>query len=785
MRLLTAAALVTWALLPARLHGQAIVNPPYSFLDLSAGNHRAGSNNNIWDVTGGDAAGTAVSVDAGHYNNGALYYLGYIVDKSNTYDVTTGSWIAATGSAGHGYLSYDPDVAQVYVTFPQAMKIGMMRFYPAGWYGFGSSSAFVTDYAVSYQDQGVWQPLIARQTVTGSQIPAGVTDSRTLFRDHTFPTVTAQSWRITLTNGEGGFTQNATFGEIQFFRALDPGNRWAPGEGGGGSGAWSSSAASWSVSAGQRGNRLQAGSGTLLFGDNPGTVTLGSAVSAAAGLTFSVDGYVVTGSHTLTLGGASPAVNAITTDAGVSTSIDAIVAGTAGLSKAGPGTLILGGTNTYTGGTVVSAGRLVGNSASLRGAITNDAALTFDQAANGTFASVIGGSGSLRKAGAGTLTLTATNVYAGGTEVVAGTLRGNVLSIQGDVVNQATLTFDQLDAGTYGGIISGGGTLTKTGVATLTMTAAQTFTGPLVIDAGALRIDGTGMLGSGNYAGSIAVAAGARLVMAGSVDQVLAGGISGSGALVKSGAGRLTLSASSTYGGATTIGAGTLALGAAGALPNTPTITVGDAASSGAVLDLTAKSGSYAFGSGQTLTGGGTVRLAPGGILAVNGTFAPGNSPGLFTYDGGVTLLAGTTTMEIHGVSRATLPSHGGDPFHDAVNVVNGGTLDFSGGVLQLAFSGLFPNHTTFALFTPQGTAQLVGNFSGVSVLGTQYAGLGWSAVGGVWRSSFTANGQSLAFDSSTGELLVTPEPHAQWLAAVAAAAGTWALQRRRKVRAG
>jgi len=286
--------------------------------------------------------------------------------------------------------------------------------------------------------------------------------------------------------------------------------------------------------------------------------------------------------------------------------------------------------------------------------------------------------------------------------------------------------------------------------------------------------------GSGDYSGSIAVAAGARLVMATAADQVLAGGLTGGGSLVKSGGARLTLSANTTHGGGTTISGGTLALVADGALSTTTPITVGDASSSGAVLDLTGKSGPYSFAVGQTLTGGGTIRLASSGVLGVTGTFAPGNSPGLFTYDGGTTLLSGTTAMEISGVSRATLPSHGGGAFHDAVDVINGGTLDFSGGLLQLTFSGPMADLTTLGLFTAHDTAQLVGNFAGVSAAGSPYGGLGWNVAGSVWTSSFTASGQSLKFDSATGELRVMPEPHVWWLGAAAAATAARSICRRR-----
>ena len=252
-------------------------------------------------------------------------------------------------------------------------------------------------------------------------------------------------------------------------------------------------------------------------------------------------------------------------------------------------------------------------------------------------------------------------------------------------------------------------------------------------------------------------------------------------ALVKQGAGRLTLSGSNSYTGSTTISGGTLALGAAGSFANSSAIIVGSAGSSGAVLDLTAKTGGFSIGAGQLLGGGGTVRLASSGTLNVLGTFSPGNSPGLFTYDGGTSVLAGTTLMEIFGTSRATSPSHGLG-FYDAVDVVNNGTLQF-GGTLALEFSSLFDSNTTFDLFTPATGSSLAGNFSSVTVSGGFYTGLSWSQTGGTWKSSNTTAGQSLEFSSATGQLVIVPEPSAVILAGLGIGLAGWAAARRRRLR--
>ena len=116
------------------------------------------------------------------------------------------------------------------------------------------------------------------------------------------------------------------------------------------------------------------------------------------------------------------------------------------------------------------------------------------------------------------------------------------------------------------------------------LNAVNTFTGPIALVKGAnlqqgyVTIGGTlthfngntsgaGTLGGGNYAGAISLDSNTILNYASSADQLLAGTISGAGALSKtSGAGTLTLSGPNTYGGNTTVGSGTLALATGGGL---------------------------------------------------------------------------------------------------------------------------------------------------------------------------------------------------------------------------
>ena len=123
-----------------------------------------------------------------------------------------------------------------------------------------------------------------------------------------------------------------------------------------------------------------------------------------------------------------------------------------GLEKIGSGKLTLTGANTYSGGTTVSAGSLVGTTSSLQGAIANNAAVTFAQSTSGTYAGVMSGNGSLTKLGSGAVTLTGANTYSGATLVSAGKLivNGSLANSAVTVGNGGTLG----GSGTLGGLVT-------------------------------------------------------------------------------------------------------------------------------------------------------------------------------------------------------------------------------------------------------------------------------------------------------------------------------------------
>lgn len=181
---------------------------------------------------------------------------------------------------------------------------------------------------------------------------------------------------------------------------------------------------------------------------------------------------------------------------------------------------------------------------------------------------------------------------------------------------------------TFGGVISGAGSIEKTGAGTLTLSGTNTYSGGTTVSAGTLEVRGT--LGSGNYSGAISNAG--TLIFNQSAAQALSGVISGSGSLSKSGAGTLTLSGANTYSGLTEVREGTLALSGSGAISPLLALHGGTTFNPGSMavpltrLDVHGTGASYAGSldmSGQTMNfyvPGSTAAPFSAPMLAVGGT---------------------------------------------------------------------------------------------------------------------------------------------------------------------
>ena len=230
-----------------------------------------------------------------------------------------------------------------------------------------------------------------------------------------------------------------------------------------------------------------------------------------------------------------------------------VISGTGNLVKLGTGTVILTGTNAYTGGTTISAGTLqVGNGTtigSIVGNVTDNANLAFDHSDTVTFSGVISGNGSLQQIGTGTTILTGDNTYTGGTTIAAGTLQlgngGTTGSVVGDVVDNGILAVNRSDTVTLSGLISGTGSLEQIGPGTTILTANNTYNGNTTIAAGTLQLGNWGTTGSvtGNVTDN-------GILAFDRSDAVTYGGVvSGTGSLAQLGNGTLILTGTNTYTG--------------------------------------------------------------------------------------------------------------------------------------------------------------------------------------------------------------------------------------------
>ncbi len=316
--------------------------------------------------------------------------------------------------------------------------------------------------------------------------------------------------------------------------------------------------------------------------------------------------------------------------------LDNNVAGEGQIVKSGSDELIVTGDNNYSGGTTISGGTLTADHADSLGSgdIDNSGVL---QVGEGELENTLSGTGSLVKTGTGELTLSGDNTYSGGTTISDGTLIAasvNALG-SGDIDNSGVL---KVGEGELKNTLFGSGSLVKTGTGVLTLSGDNTYSGGTTISGGTLTADHADSLGTGTIANS-----GVLQVGEGELKNTL----SGSGLLVKTGTGELTLSGDNSYSGATTITDGTLIAANVNALGS------GDIDNSGTLM------------------------------LDANGAFKLAN---ITTHSGATTALAAGSTLYASQLTQengSTLSIDLGAATDDAMitadSVTLGGTLNISG----------------------------------------------------------------------------------------------------------
>jgi autotransporter-associated beta strand protein len=359
-----------------------------------------------------------------------------------------------------------------------------------------------------------------------------------------------------------------------------------------------------------------------------GTLNLGANAFSRTGLVTFSGGTVTNGTITN---------NTATNFAAQSGTVAAILAGSAGLTKSGTGTVSLSGANTYTGTTTVNGGTLQINSSSAIG--TNTVSL-----ANATFLTYIG---------SGVATLNNAITVGSGTSTIANS-GSSTLTLGGSLAkNGTTLT---LNGGSGGinvtGSITGANSNSDLviGSGTVTLSGSNSYNGPTFVNNGAtlnadsalptdngasaLSLDSTGSGGSTVNLGlnqTIASLSGATnstvnlnartlTINSGAGTVTYAGSITGSGSLIKSGSLSQMLTGTSAYTGTTTVNGGALSLGTSGKLTGTTSVTV----TNGATL-LLGSSVANSINSAAALNlGGGQLSMGAagtGGSRASSQTF--------------------------------------------------------------------------------------------------------------------------------------------------------------------
>ncbi|MGA0368982.1 MAG: beta strand repeat-containing protein [Kiritimatiellia bacterium] len=433
----------------------------------------------------------------------------------------------------------------------------------------------------------------------------------------------------------------------------------------GGSGTWSAAGSNWSDNGGAAGGWDP--TKAAVFDTTGGTVTVdGAGVTAETGIDFVVDGYTVTGGA-ITLGAGG---NAVTVADGATATIDSVLTGTVtSFEKAGDGTLILGGANTFVGPASISGGRLQVSSDAALGDTSNGLAL-----AGGTFAptgSITLGVGRA-VSGAGNLdiadgqTLTVNGDYSADTTIV----NTGTLDLQGATRNVGSLNFNAA------GTVTGAGALTGSGVTAAALTSGTATVVP--------SID----LGTGST--TVGVGTGATLD--------LQGGVTYAGTLTKEGGGLLIMGSGSSIdrlsvgrGGFSFTDGGVIRVSEAGALGSnevfynygtvelTAPVTMANGISFGGRIGTEAVIGGA--GGNEALTVDGAVRFY--GPTATFGTETAVDVNNTTTINGGVTLIpdANITGWTLGGSGTLNLTADSSATFTAPITLTDTVTLNLTGNI--------------------------------------------------------------------------------------------------------
>jgi autotransporter-associated beta strand protein len=482
-------------------------------------------------------------------------------------------------------------------------------------------------------------------------------------------------------------------------------------------------------------NALGSGALTLAGGttiDN----TSGAAIALTTNNPVNVNGNLTFGgSNDLNLGSGAVTLSAnpqFTLNGTSTLTIGGAISGASNLTKAGTGTMVLAGSNNFTGALTVSGGIV---SLATNTAVAGTSGVNLSAGTGLTYTggaatidrniTVTDGTGTLRNTGGETLNLSgnlskngSVLTLAGGSFNITGVISGASANSDFVVDNASVVTLS--NANTYNGptFIRNGSTLNANVVGALPTLTANAE-GVLTSTRSEVIMDDTGTVGSSltlaasQQIASLTGAAISRVSLATSTSLTMgdstgtttfAGVISGSGGLIKDGVSTQTLTGANTYTGSTSVTAGTLELsGASGALTATSAVNIngGTLLLGGSVTDRISNAATISLGAdaNSTLQLSGAVTETLGALTLAGGAGARvidfGTTSGVLTFAS----LTATSSLPLHiwnwsgGTDRLIISSgnFGGSPLTASdisffsgpgTGLYSGATMFASGGEL-------------------------------------------------------------------------------------------------------
>ncbi len=348
---------------------------------------------------------------------------------------------------------------------------------------------------------------------------------------------------------------------------------------------------------------------------------------------------------------------------------------------------------------------------------------------------------------AGTLLATVANAFPATVDLIvgsAGTFNlnnlnqsiGSLAGVGSVILGSAALVTGSDNASTtFSGVISGAGSLTKSGAGTWTLSKPSTYTGPTTINTGTLQsgvvnalpittdltIASGAVLNLNNFNQTLGSLSGGGNLILGTATLTTGGDnasttysgiISGTGPVTKVGTGTWIVSGASTYTGSTSINAGTVNFNAIAAL------------GAGTAININGATLQYATGNTSDISSRTITIGANGATIDTNGnnvTYANsiGNGgAGAFTKAG-----SGVLTLDSAGTWK--------------------GSTTINGGTLQAAITNVLPNATDLTVnvagtFDLNSLAQSVGSLSGAGAVTLETATLTSGAGGNANSTTFS-----------------------------------------------